>query len=424
MGRRATGSRAKMAAAFEAAYGTPETTGYYLMPFVSSALGEEQGLIASDLLGQGREPLPPSLDVANNDGDVVVPVDVRYWGFWLKLMFGAPTSTDTVAATGSIVFSAQPAANSTITLNGVTWTFKASGATGNETNIGANLNATLVQLRTDLNASVVAGLAVATYAGTAGTLLVTHDTIGAAGNAYTLVAGAGSNGTVSGETLSGGATKHTFVSGDDDLPSMDVEIAHPELDTPVYGMNFGARGNTMKVGLARSGLLNATLNLIAQGETIAATPADATPSELAIERFSQFKGEVKKDGAVLGSVVSAEWTYSNDLEKVEVIRNDGRIEDADPGTVAFTGNIVTRFKDTTLLDQATAQEPCEISFGHAISASKSLLVTAHSVYLPKAKRPITGPKGVQTTFAFQSAKDPTTGISVTVELTNDVASYA
>ncbi len=83
-----------MAAAFEASYGTPPASGYKRLPFVSSALGDEQNLIASDLLGYGREPQPPSHDVINNEGDVVVPVDLRNFGYWLKLLLGAPTSVD------------------------------------------------------------------------------------------------------------------------------------------------------------------------------------------------------------------------------------------------------------------------------------------------------------------------------------------
>ena len=83
---RARGANAVMAAAFETTYGTAPVAGFKKLPFVSSALGDEQNLIASDLLGYGREPLPPSRDVVNNDGDAVVPVDLRNFGYWLKLL--------------------------------------------------------------------------------------------------------------------------------------------------------------------------------------------------------------------------------------------------------------------------------------------------------------------------------------------------
>jgi hypothetical protein len=311
---RARGANAVMAAAFETTYGTAPVSGFKKLPFVSSALGDEQNLIASDLLGYGREPLPPSRDVVNNDGDAVVPVDLRNFGYWLKLLMGAPTSVD-----------------------------------------------------------------------------------------------------------NSGVITHTFVSGALTLPSMAIEIGMPEV--PSYGMNVGVRANTMKIQLQRSGLLNATMSLVAQGETKATLSAAGSPSEAAIERFSQFMGEIKRNGTALGHIVSAELTYSNNLDKVEVIRPDGRIEDADPAMVAVTGSVNVRFADTVLLDQATSGDPCELSFGWAIDADKSLLFTVHSAFLPKPKTPIQGPGGIQAAFAWQAAKDPVLLKTCTAVLVNDVAAY-
>ncbi len=310
---RARGANAIMAAAFETTYGTPPAGGYFKLPFVSSALGEEQNLIESDLLGLGREPLPPSKDVANNEGEVVVPVDLRNFGYWLKLLLGAPITTGT------------------------------------------------------------------------------------------------------------GPYIHTFVSGALALPSMAIEIGLP--DVPSYGMNFGARANSMNIQMQRSGLLNATMGLIAQGETRSASSGAGTPSEAAIERFSQGLGAINRNGVALGNVVSAELSYSNNLDKVETIRPDGRIEDAEPAMVAATGNVVVRFANTTLLDQAIDGTACELSFGWEIDPDRSLLFTLHEVYLPRPKLPVSGPGGVQATFAFQAARDPALNKTMTAVLVNDVPTY-
>jgi hypothetical protein len=202
---------------------------------------------------------------------------------------------------------------------------------------------------------------------------------------------------------------------------MAIEIGMPEV--PSYGMNVGVRANMMKIQLQRSGLLNATMSLIAQGETKAGASAAGSPTEAAIERFSQFMGEIKRDGTSLGHIVSAELTYSNNLDKVEVIRPDGRIEDADPAMVAVSGTVNVRFADTVLLDQAVAGTACELSFGWAIGADKSLLFTLHEVYLPKPKQPITGPGGIQAAFAFQAAEDPALQKTLTAALVNDVSTY-
>ena len=51
---RAYGANAQLLGLFEATYGTPPIGDFIKFPFVSSALGSEQNLINSDLLGQGR----------------------------------------------------------------------------------------------------------------------------------------------------------------------------------------------------------------------------------------------------------------------------------------------------------------------------------------------------------------------------------
>jgi hypothetical protein len=100
---RAQGARAQLASAFEVTYGTAPASGYAKLPFVSSSLGSEQGLIASDLLGQGCDPSEPIRDVVSVDGDTVVLNDLRNFGMWLKLLFGAPTTTGTGPFTHTFV---------------------------------------------------------------------------------------------------------------------------------------------------------------------------------------------------------------------------------------------------------------------------------------------------------------------------------
>jgi hypothetical protein len=107
-------------------------------------------------------------------------------------------------ARGTIVFSGQPTANDTVTINGTVFTFKASGATGNQSNIGETLADTLDALVTVLNASVVAGVALATYSNVSDTTLkILFDAVGEAGNAFTLAKSC-SVATLSAATLEGG----------------------------------------------------------------------------------------------------------------------------------------------------------------------------------------------------------------------------
>ncbi len=311
---RAYGANAQLLGAFETAYGTSPSSGFYKFPFISSALGSEQNLIDSDLLGQGRDPAQPMRDVINVEGDVVVPVDLRNFGYWLRALLGAPTT---------------------------------SGA-----------------------------------------------------DPYV----------------------HTFKSGAASLPSLSLEVGMPEATS--FFMNAGVRANSMQITFARSGGASATINCIAQGEDRASASQGGMPTQFSVTRFNQFQGSVKKNGTQLGNVTGAQLTYTNNLEKIETIRDDGKIDGADPTIAALTGSIDVRFADTALIDAATDNTAVELSFGYTIDASRSILFTAHEVYLPKPKLSIDGPGGVQASFNWQAAKNATAGQMLTVTLTNDVETYA
>lgn len=107
------------------------------------------------------------------------------------------------AAVGTITFSANPAPNSTITLGTTVWTFVSSGATGNQTNIGASLSATLAALASQLNASTDSQVSQCTYTVTPTVLTITYKTTAASGGNFALAASTvpASNGTVSAATL-------------------------------------------------------------------------------------------------------------------------------------------------------------------------------------------------------------------------------
>lgn len=312
---RALGINAKMAFAFESTFGTAPGTGFRRVPFVSTALGAEQGLIADDVLGTGRDPNAPSRDVINAGGDVVVPLDLRNIGLWLKLLLGAPTTT-----------------------------------------------------------------------------------------------------------VASGDYTHVFESGAAALPSAAIEIGNPEV--PSYAMNKGVMANSLAIRMQRSGLVQATMGLMSQSEVApAGTSGAGSPTELEMIRFNQFQGSVGQDGSPLGNVVSADFTFSNNLEMVEVIRSDGLIGGIDPGKAAFNANLTVRFDSADLFEQAIAGDPTAMTFGFAISATDSLVFTVPSVYLPRPKRSISGPTGIQATFAVQGARPEPGEAMFVATLKNDVASY-
>jgi hypothetical protein len=111
------------------------------------------------------------------------------------------------AAVGSATFSGQPAANDTLTIAGTAITFVASGATGNQVNIGGTLAITLSNLMTFLNASADVNLVKATYflgGPTSNIVYMLSVATGTAGNSLTLTK-TSTNITVSGATFAGGS---------------------------------------------------------------------------------------------------------------------------------------------------------------------------------------------------------------------------
>ena len=214
---------------------------------------------------------------------------------------------------------------------------------------------------------------------------------------------------------------HTFQSGSWNLPSFAIETGMPEV--PRYAMYAGCKLDSLSWQMSRSGLLTATASIVAQGETVATTSAAGSLADLTLMRFGHFNGSIKRNGQAIGNVVTADINYANNLDRIETIRSDGKIDGADPSVAALTGNIVVRFADQTLVTQAINGEACTLEFDYALTGGAGLKLTAHAVYLPRPRVEITGPQGIQATFDWQAALAADPGRMCTVILTNSVAGY-
>ncbi len=213
---------------------------------------------------------------------------------------------------------------------------------------------------------------------------------------------------------------HTFQSGAWSLPSMAIEIGMPEV--PRFAMYTGVMLDRLSWSMARTGLLTATVGLMAQKETVATVTGAGTPTSFAYQRFGHFNGAITRDGAALGYIVSADVTYANNLDPVEVIRADGAVDGFDPMVAALTGSMVVRFADTTLVTQAINGSPCELKFAWEIGANAKFELSAmRSTCRSRGCRSRAG--RVQATFAWQAARAASPTRLCTAVLTNTVASY-
>ena len=156
---------------------------------------------------------------------------------------------------------------------------------------------------------------------------------------------------------------HEFQSGSWTLPSMSTETGMPEV--PRYAMYSGCVLDQIIWQMQRSGLLTATARLVAQGETVGTTTSAGAPAALDLKRFGHFNGAITRNGTALGNVVSAETTYANNLDRIETIRSDGRIE------VRFADQtLVTRLRNR-VRKQGINMEIHAFETKHGLSAAET-----------------------------------------------------
>jgi hypothetical protein len=188
------------------------------------------------------------------------------------------------------------------------------------------------------------------------------DAAGTTGNSFTLAASTNSTGNVSAATLIGGGYRHEWLTGGDEIPSFTFEIGHSKLITPMFFRHLGTVMESLSFEMAQEGPANSTVQLVAQGEEKAAASIDATPDAYPLKRFSQGRSFIRRGGVPLAGVTAGNLTFSNNLERVRVIRDDGKIEVADPTFASCTGVMSLRFDATLVAEAASGRVALEYGF--------------------------------------------------------------
>ncbi len=222
-----------------------------------------------------------------------------------------------------------------------------------------------------------------------------------------------------------GTYTHVFTSGAN-LPSLTFELGHMALATPKFYRHTGAKLDDISFDMTRTGPANANISVVAQGETSPTFAADASPATLALKRFSQGSGSIKAGHSQLANVTSGRFSFSNNLERVETIRDDGLIDGADETEATAEGSIDVRFStDTTITSAVDAEMPMALEYGYFIPGAKGYLLkfVLPRVFLPKKKQELRGPGGVQASYEWRAAYDGAAGHLLQITLINDVGGY-
>lgn len=414
----------------QAGFKTAATGDYARTHAYSAAFGESFGLPDDPLLNpprvNDRDMTDPAPDVHRHTGRLSVPLCIRHIGHWLTGAFGAAV-TSAVAAAGAIVFASQPDAGSTITVNGVAFTFVAADPVGDEILIGATLADTIDNIETALNASLDADVAAATYAAAAGTTInVTHDTAGPTGNAFALATSAASHGTASGATLAGGCYSHVFTSGADDLPAFSLEerLRTAATGAAKYRRHLGVMVNSLAFKMQFSeGYGRVDVETVGWKEE-AATGASqgGAPTALALSQVPAVKGVLAIADVAVVPLLSLDGTYANNLAPLDYVADEEYVSGFDPGDAAFSGTVRLRDVDETFYDYGRSGGVLDAELRYVVSPAASLTIAAPRMRLQKATRSVNGPGAVEMDFPFRCGQDAS-GAMLTATLKNDVASY-
>jgi phage tail sheath gpL-like len=155
-------------------------------------------------LADGGQTMASLLNVnaSANDFDAQQVID-EFEGLFAGTRAGYVTVfTNGVQATGTVTISSMVATD-TVTINGVVFTCVASGATGNQFNVGGSDTVTATNLAAAVNASTSAKIVNAVRASSATNVVtITAMPAAAIGNLFTLAISA--HGSVSGANLTGG----------------------------------------------------------------------------------------------------------------------------------------------------------------------------------------------------------------------------
>lgn len=165
---------------------------------------------------------------------------------------------------GSILFTGNLDVNDTLTINGTVFTIVASGATGNQINKNTTLSTTLDNIVTALNASIVEGVALATYSKTStDTLTITFDDSVDNGEDFLFSA------------VSGGGTgaRTVLLTGYDADYNEQSEIITLNGQTAVETVNKYILVRELEVLIAGTGLTNAGTIYAGVGTVASGVPA-------------------------------------------------------------------------------------------------------------------------------------------------------
>jgi hypothetical protein len=218
---------------------------------------------------------------------------------------------------------------------------------------------------------------------------------------------------------------HVFTSGSEVLPTATIEFLHRSNQMTQH---VGIAGREMTMDLAdQAGAQRISMSVIGKKRNPLTTTGTGTPSALgAVSPFLMSESQVLMDGAALGYVTAAKFTYRTGLEVARFCDGDAYASAiARSDEASLDGEFSVRFVsgNTQSLEAiADANDNKSLEFLWSKSASKSLSLQFAQVNLEPSGEPVEGPGWMQGTFRFVASQTAAAAMWVAT-LKNQTASY-
>lgn len=341
-----TGAKAKLVIGFQTAVGQVAEAGF-VMPYNTCGIVPNQALTEAQTITDSRNPQEPIRGNMDINGPVNIPVDSRAMFYWLRAMFGVPT---------------------TLGADAVAWVGGQARAAGY--------------------------LAIPTVPNGRYYEVTTGGTTGATEPVWPTAAGATvSDGTV---TWTCRAFRHTFLIPDEQ-PYLTIEMQYLRLATPVYFRFLDCKISSFDTELGGDGELVATLNVAGCSYEIATAPFDESPTPVTMARLQNFQGAIEENGApARATSVGLRVDFDLDLgpEQYE-LGGQGFRGDIPEGVPKISGRTTALFRNTDRLSAARAGTVQSMQFKVSASDVSALHITLQELQYAVNGPRTEGPRGVK-----------------------------
>jgi hypothetical protein len=317
----AKGAASQVLLDFETTYGAdPASVNGIAVPFnYPFDLGGEEPLKASETHQSRRDAAEPTYDNHDVKGSITIPVDQLYFGYWLRALMGAPTTTRPAQ---KAINNGAPAVDVGGGVVGIPCTshgFAAGTPIQISATVAYNGHFTVLSSSTTHQINITASYAAETF---------------------------GSDDKVQSDIYT-----HVFKPADT-IESLVVEKGFTDIDA--YFKYNGVKVNKMSLEFTgKGGELSAKLELMGAKETLSGISYDSTPITLTMTKFQNRQASVKEAGSTVADIKSLSLDISNELDgDTFVIAGGGIRGGLNEGDCLASGKMSAMFENLTLYNKA------------------------------------------------------------------------